>query len=167
MEDSINWDLMYELTDKLSLRGYKLKYANELDYILKNLIPERGQADTLQGELLREADKIRNEARNNGNINWDDNFSWFCDNISNVLLKCDFFDTQEKQNIKDILEYFKKCGEYAKDYRDGKLENSKVEPALLAYTDNDLYAYIFDTIARLYMENKELIPYEKNNFIYR
>lgn len=40
----------------------------------KNLVPKSGQADILQGEMLRQAEKLRKEACQNGNINWDDNF---------------------------------------------------------------------------------------------
>lgn len=41
----------------------------------------------MQGELLREIEKIRCEAQDNGNINWDDDYSYFCDFISGKLTK--------------------------------------------------------------------------------
>ncbi len=34
---------------------------------------------------MRQIEKLRNEACDNGNINWDDNFSWFCDFIGDTL----------------------------------------------------------------------------------
>jgi hypothetical protein len=34
-------------------------------------VPPSGQADTVQGELLRANEKLRDEAHRNGNINWD------------------------------------------------------------------------------------------------
>ena len=39
--------------------------------IWRTHVPERGQADTVQGELLRANEKLRDEGQRNGNINWD------------------------------------------------------------------------------------------------
>jgi len=33
-------------------------------------VPARGQADTVQGELIRAIEKLRDEAQRNGNLNW-------------------------------------------------------------------------------------------------
>ena len=43
-------------------------------WIWHNLVPPRGQASTVQGELLRAVEKLRWEAQENGNINWDEGF---------------------------------------------------------------------------------------------
>ena len=37
-------------------------------------VPRDGQADTIEGELLRAVEKLRWEAHGNGNINWDEGF---------------------------------------------------------------------------------------------
>jgi hypothetical protein len=37
-------------------------------------VPPDGQADTIEGELLRAVEKLRREAQGNGNINWDEGF---------------------------------------------------------------------------------------------
>ena len=66
---------------------YEQQYFDECKYIWKNYVPQAGQADNLQGELLREIEKIRCEAQDNGNINWDDDYSYFCDFISGKLTK--------------------------------------------------------------------------------
>ena len=50
---------------------YEQQYFDECKYIWKNYVPQAGQADKLQGELLREIEKIRCEAQDNENINWD------------------------------------------------------------------------------------------------
>jgi hypothetical protein len=39
-------------------------------HIWQTYVPPRGQADTVQGELLRANEKLRDEAHRNGNINW-------------------------------------------------------------------------------------------------
>lgn len=48
--------------------------GNVAAWIWKNLVPKSGQADTVQGELLRSIEKLRWESQNNGNGNWDDGF---------------------------------------------------------------------------------------------
>lgn len=40
-------------------------------FIWQTYVPKRGQAETVQGELLRANEKLRNESKRNGNINWD------------------------------------------------------------------------------------------------
>jgi hypothetical protein len=40
-------------------------------HIWKTYVPPRGQSDTVQGELLRANEKLRDEAHRNGNANWD------------------------------------------------------------------------------------------------
>lgn len=71
--------------DAIICEEYEQQYFDECKYIWKNYVPQAGQADNLQGELLREIEKIRCEAQDNGNINWDDDYSYFCDFISGKL----------------------------------------------------------------------------------
>lgn len=52
-----------------------MKYLEEARSIWMAEVPARGQATTVQGELLRALEKLRNEARTNGNKNWDDGFT--------------------------------------------------------------------------------------------
>src|SRR5437899_13073173 len=40
-------------------------------FIWQNYVPKSGQADTVQGELLRANERLRDESQRNGNINWD------------------------------------------------------------------------------------------------
>ena len=71
--------------EEIIANDYEQEYFDECKYIWKNYVPSKGQADSLQGELLREMEKIRCEAQDNGNINWDDDYSYFCDFISERL----------------------------------------------------------------------------------
>ena len=41
-------------------------------FIWQTYVPKRGQAATVQGELLRANEKLRDESQRNGNINWDE-----------------------------------------------------------------------------------------------
>jgi hypothetical protein len=41
-------------------------------HIWQTYVPSTGQSSTVQGELLRANEKLRDEAHRNGNINWDE-----------------------------------------------------------------------------------------------
>ncbi len=41
-------------------------------HVWQTYVPPSGQADTVQGELLRANEKLRDEAQRNGNANWDE-----------------------------------------------------------------------------------------------
>jgi hypothetical protein len=51
-----------------------LRYFDEARTIWMTKVPPNGQADTIEGELLRAVEKLRREAQANGNINWDEGF---------------------------------------------------------------------------------------------
>lgn len=121
----------------------------------------------MQGELLRQAEKLRNESCGNGNINWDDNFEWFCKFIGETLILSNLFDDKEFYIITNALKNIKQCGIYAKRYSDGEIPEDEVNPSPFAYVDDDLYDYIEDAIAEFTMKNKKPIPYEAKDFIYR
>ena len=52
-----------------------MHYFEEAQSIWKTYVPKRGQAETVQGELLRAVEKLRDESTRNGNVNWDDGFN--------------------------------------------------------------------------------------------
>ena len=104
-----------------SLRKRKIqKYTDVCRYIWKNYVPEEGQADSLQGELLREIEKLRWEAQENGNINWDEDFAYFCDFISNKLSEQSIFSEDEKEEAASIMARLKSYGEYSRKVNDGE-----------------------------------------------
>lgn len=49
-------------------------YLEEGRRIWREFVPKKGQAPTIQGELLRAVEKLRDEAMRNGNGNWDQGF---------------------------------------------------------------------------------------------
>lgn len=166
-DEPVDWESMYVLVDSIGIRGYQPEHFEECRFIWTNWVPKGGQADILQGELLREAVKLRNEACGNGNINWDDNFAWFCDNIYNVLSQSGAFSDEKCVILQKILEFIKENGEYAEKYGEGEISYEECDPVKLAYTDDDLYDYLEDAVAEFYMAYRKPIPYEKKEFIYR
>jgi len=51
-----------------------MSYLEEAQAIWREFVPPSGQAETVQGELLRAVEKLRDEAMRNGNGNWDKGF---------------------------------------------------------------------------------------------
>jgi hypothetical protein len=49
-------------------------YFEDAKRIWKTCVPKSGQANTVEGELLRAVEKLRDEATRNGNSNWDKGF---------------------------------------------------------------------------------------------
>ncbi|WP_455717404.1 hypothetical protein [Anaerosporobacter sp.] len=98
--DDIDWNKQYEFVEHIGIKSYEQIHFEECKYIWKNWVPKQGQADYLQGELLRQAEKLRNEAMDNGNINWDDNFDWFCDFLKYTLVDSDIFGQEKIEKLK-------------------------------------------------------------------
>lgn len=73
-------------------------------WVWKHLVPKSGQSFTVQGELLRAVEKLRWEAQNNGNINWDDGFVMFIDYLRDHLTSEAGFSTEEKAEIEEDLD---------------------------------------------------------------
>jgi hypothetical protein len=69
-----------------------VRYFDEAREIWSQHVPPRGQADTVQGELLRGIEKLRREAQTNGNINWSDQFENFATWIETTLSDSGVFD---------------------------------------------------------------------------
>lgn len=161
----------YAVVNSLGIRGYKAVHTDTIKTLQKQ-IPDCGPAASLQAELIRETDKLWDEASRNGNMNWDSNYEWFCDHIKRTLLETDIFDDAVSEKISGAIDYIKQCGQYAakfEDYPDDEEEEEEEEPNpdLLAYVDDDLYCYIEDAIAIYAETNPEPIPYRHNPKIKR
>lgn len=144
---------------------YSQRYFEECKYIWKNYVPQSGQSDVLQGELLRQIEKLRYEAQDNGNINWDEDFDFFCDFLKETLCSKDIFSEEEKKKIILILNYFKDCGNYAMRFSSGQINDNDVDVNKIAYTKDNLYDIVADAIGQFYSKFPSPIPYEKNKKI--
>lgn len=148
------------------LKGYKIKHLEECKFLWQNKVPKTGQANTVQGELLRQIEKLRIEACDNGNINWCNDFSFFCNFIEKTLSEFNCFDAEKIELIHAVLEKIESCGEYARNYTEGKLLESELMIDNMAYTEDDLYDFISDAIAEFAIKNPDDILYEKNKSIH-
>lgn len=153
--------------EQIMQEPYKQKYYNECKFIWKNFVPQSGQATVLQGELLREIEKLRYEAQNNGNVNWDSNFIYFCEFIKETLCGKDFYSEEEKNKIILISEHLKSCGEYAQKLYDEKISDDEFDVMKIAYTDDNLYDILADAVGFWQFKNPEPVPFKPNDNIKR
>lgn len=153
--------------EQLTNTAYKQMYLEECKFIWKNYVPKNGQAKVLQGELLRELENLRCEAQDNGNINWDEDFSYFCDFIRESLCSEDIFSEIEKEKITLALSHIKTCGNYARRFHNGEISEHDVDINMIAYTKDNLYDIVADAIGFLQIKTNEPIPYKCNEMIKR
>ena len=116
-------------------------------FIWTNYVPKSGQSETVQGELLRAIEKLRDEAHRNGNINWDSGHEILANYIKGIL--CD--SNSLTKDTKDQLE--SDIGIVLK-YED-------------PYTEDDVFDRIERAIFDWYIDNKEPIPREINLDLHR
>lgn len=130
--------------DALKNEDYSQIYFEECKFIWKNYVPRNGKSEVLQGELLRILEKLRFEAQDNGNINWNDDYTMECDYLRDRLCDMEIFTSDEKAEIKIIMDFIKDCGTYAQRFNEGEIEEVDIEK--LAYTNDNLYDRIADKI---------------------
>ena len=80
-----------------------MKHFSEAKEIWQKFVPKSGQADTVQGEMLRAVEKLRDEARRNGNRNWDRGFEIFLTYLSEKLSDSNAFDVSTREQTQSIL----------------------------------------------------------------
>jgi hypothetical protein len=81
-----------------------MTYFEEAQAIWERYVPERGQADTVQGELLRAVEKLRGEAQRNGNMNWDEGHEKLAAYLGSTLVESALFDEVVTAQIRTDLE---------------------------------------------------------------
>ena len=76
-----------------------MKYSAEAEALWRNYVPKSGQADTVQGELIRAVEKLRDEANRNGNVNWDDGHVILANFVRDTLIASGQFDAIARAEI--------------------------------------------------------------------
>ncbi len=77
-----------------------MKYFEEARSLWLTYVPSRGQAGTLQGELIRSVEKLRDEAQRNGNVNWGRDHRKLVAFVRTTLLESGLFDAAAEAEIK-------------------------------------------------------------------
>jgi hypothetical protein len=76
-----------------------MKHLDEFQKLWAELVPEDGQAETQQGEMIRAVEKLRTESLRNGYMNWDDDFRHFVDYLREHLTAEGAFTEEQKREI--------------------------------------------------------------------
>lgn len=118
-----------------------MQYFEEANSIWRNFVPERGQAETVQGELLRAIEKLRDEAIRNGNINWDRGFEILLDYAETRL-------TDSAVYSQDTIERTKRAFSRLKDHDHPHVED-------------DLYDELGDRVVE-YFRHYGSLPHSDN-----
>ena len=84
-----------------------MNHFEEAKRIWKERVPPSGQAETVEGELLRAVEKLRDEAIRNGNGNWDQGFEILRSFLAERLLDPAVFSTDEIARTSGVLERLK------------------------------------------------------------
>jgi len=119
-----------------------MKYFSEAKQLWQTYVPKAGQADTVQGELIRAVEKLRDEAQKNGNCNWDRGHEILCSFIRDTLCNSGVFDSAAISEIKS--------------------DTARLEDYEHPYCDDDLYDRLTDRIVEWYHKNPDPIAHEHN-----
>jgi hypothetical protein len=123
-----------------------MKYFKEAQEIWRKFVPKSGQADTVQGELLRAVEKLRDEAQRNGNGNWDDGFELLLIYLNKHLLDSSVYSEDTIRGTKAAL---------------ARLRNHD-DP----YLEDDLYDGLGDRVVE-YFQFRGSQPHAKNTALRR
>jgi hypothetical protein len=87
----------------------QVRYEEDARALWQTYVPKRGQADTVQGELMRAVEKLRDEAQRNGNVNWGKNHVLLAEYLRDTLARSGLFDeaasAEIHRDIARLLDY--------------------------------------------------------------
>jgi len=156
-KSSLKWNLYMNDNQVIHLNGTNHDIAR---WIWKNLVPKSGQANSIQGEILRVIEKLREEAQGNGNINWDDRFEMFVDFLHNTLGHEKSFSKETKVSITADLERL------INFLPPDKLEN-RSQASNLPYVEDDLYDRLTGHLISYCRQHPQVIPRQHDPSQYR
>ena len=105
-----------------------MDYFEEEKAIWQKFVPRSGQAETVQGELLRAVEKLRDEAIRNGNGNWDKGFEILLAYLNDKLLDKEVFNEEQIEETRKILKRLKNYDDpYLEDDYYDLLDNRVVD----------------------------------------
>lgn len=130
-------------------------------WMWRTLVPKSGQAPFVQAEILRAIEKLRWEAQNNGNINWDDRFEMLADYIEEKLASQLCFDVAAQASIRDDLNRLRGFTPVnaIKDVSDLAANGP--------YVGDDLYDRLTERLIVYCRHHPQLIPHVANPEQYR
>lgn len=88
----------------------KGKYQSEFNNLWEKLVPLKGVAHTIEGELIRSIGRIARESYVNGCCNWNSEYDKMVVTLSSNLLRGDRFTVKEKKRLKNDLKKIRQYG---------------------------------------------------------
>jgi hypothetical protein len=79
-------------------------WQDEIERLWATLVPQSGQAATVQGELVRCISKLNDECFRNGNCNWDDGHEALCKYLRKWLNDDATFTEAERLKINSAID---------------------------------------------------------------
>lgn len=123
-----------------------MDYFEEEKKIWQQFVPKSEQAETVQGELLRAVEKLRDEAIRNGNGNWDNGFEILLNYLNQKLLDTEVFQKEIIIKTKEILRRLKNYNE--------------------PYLEDDYYDFLDERVVDYYKHYGSQ-PHTKNESLHR
>lgn len=124
-----------------------MRYFEDAKHLWKTLVPKSGQADTVQGKLIRAVERLRWESQNNGNSNWDEGFVRFCEFLERTLAVTPPFDERALREIRADI--------------------TRLRDFEQPYLEDDLYDRLSDRIVELHRHLGRPIAREHDVLQYR
>ena len=129
-------------------------------WIWHNLVPSSGQASTVQGELLRATEKLRWEAQENGNINWDDGFLILISFLEQRLLSHPGFSLLDRETIQGDLSRLR-------DFLPVEQLDDDKDAGSLPYVEDDLYDRLTSYVVAFTRANPQPLLHQANPLLQR
>jgi hypothetical protein len=81
------------------------EYEEEFGRLWESLVPEQGEAPTVQGEMVRAIGRLLRECEDNGNINWEgsDYYRSLADFLESHLCDLEFCGEEGLKDIREAL----------------------------------------------------------------
>lgn len=141
-----------------------MQYQEEAKHIWKTMVPPSGSSGILQGELLRQVEKLRYEAQDNGNINWDGDFEYFCDFLEKTLNGEKRLPGPVRKEVRKALSVIKRYGQDTWRFNHGELSQEKLMKRNhgrleFACVEDSLYDSIVDAVVLFSRVNPDPITY--------
>lgn len=100
-------------------------WQEEIQNLWKTLVPIGGEAETLQGELVRSIQTLADECHRNGWMNWDDTYIEKIEVLKRFLPDPKVFSEEERTLILSAINHIRYCGEKGADQ--GQLGYDKIK----------------------------------------
>ena len=145
------------MSERIDTSGDDLSVAT---WIWRHLVPKNGQSETVQGELLRALEKLRWEAQNNGNINWDEGFLILIEFIRSTLNSDASFTDAERHTINSDLDRLR-------NFTPVDEMDDATDDGALPYVEDDLYDRLTGFVAKFARAHPVLLARDINPALHR